>query len=72
MSRREVDLWRLPAWLRYAISLSLVGVIAGAGWYVGRNRPVPEWITRGLIPFLGWLVLGLAAIALVQWLRGKP
>ena len=67
-----MDVWKLPAWQRYAIALVLTAAIAGAGWYVGRNRPVPEWITGGLIPFLGWLVLALAAVAVVQWLRGKP
>jgi hypothetical protein len=67
-----LNLNRYSALARYTIALAITTFIAGAGWYVGRNRPVPEWITHGLIPFLGWLVLGLAAIALVQWLRGKP
>ncbi|HLP91158.1 MAG TPA: hypothetical protein VK184_21585 [Nostocaceae cyanobacterium] len=54
MSRKKVDLTTLPIWLQYSISLTVVAIVVTFAWFVGRNNPIPAWITTYLIPILGW------------------
>jgi len=61
----------LPQWLRYVIAMVVVAVVAAAGWFVGRENPVPPWIERYLIPGLGWLGLLLIVIAVGDWIRRR-
>ena len=65
MTGERVDLNRLPAWLQYLIALSVVAVVVGAAWAVGRDDPVPGWITHYLIPALGWLYIVLVVYVLL-------
>jgi hypothetical protein len=69
--RRRVDLFRLPAATRNALALAVVAVVVALAWWVGGDQPVPGWVSDGLIPALGWLVLALAAWRLVAWLRRR-
>jgi len=66
--RRRIDLFRLlsPA-ARTALALAVVAAVSLAAWWVGRDDPVPAWITKGLVPLLGWIWLALAAVALASW-----
>jgi hypothetical protein len=45
--------------------------IAGLAWFVGRDDPVPAWITDLLIPVLSVLVLILVAILILDWVRQR-
>lgn len=71
MSRNKLDLHNLPQRLQYLIAAVVVAVVAGAGWYVGRDRPVPTWIKVYLIPGLGWLGLLLIVVAVIDWVRRR-
>ncbi len=59
----------LPIRLRYTITLTLMILIAIAGFIIGRSRPVPPWIDQHLIPGLGWFGLILIAIVFIDWLK---
>jgi len=67
----RIDLRRLPAWLQYTIALAVVAVVAGLAWLVGRDDPLPDWMTGALIPALGWLYIVLFIIAIVIRLTRK-
>jgi uncharacterized membrane protein len=71
MSRKRIDLKKLPVWMQYLISLTVVAVIVAAAWLVGRDQPVPAWIMNVLIPVLGVLYLILLTIVIVRRLRRK-
>ena len=62
---RDIDLRRLPPYLRYPLALSIVAAVSALAWYVGRDRPVPAWIQHGM-PALGWIYLALLAVVVVQ------
>lgn len=67
--RRRVDLFKvLPPAARYALALAIIAAVALAGWWVGRDEPVPPAVGGFLVPLLGWLWLALAAVALASWL----
>lgn len=57
MLRKRVDLTKLPTWIQYSISLTVVASVVAVAWFVGRNKPVPPWIEVYLIPILGWSFL---------------
>ena len=61
MTRKKVDLTRLPKWQQYTISISVVtGIVALALTY-GSVDNVPQWIEKYLMPLLvlvGLVVLG--------------
>lgn len=70
--RTRIDLRRsLPARWRYAVALLIVGVVVAGAWWVGRDRPVPEWIGGTLVPALGWVYLLLLAVVLLRWLQRR-
>ncbi|HEX9106420.1 MAG TPA: hypothetical protein VF832_04320 [Longimicrobiales bacterium] len=70
--RRKVDLGgSLPRWGTLLLGGVITVAIALAAWWVGRDRPVPRWITHGLVPALGWIYLVLVAVALVAWWRRR-
>lgn len=70
--RRRIDLRRsLPAPWRYGIALLIVVAVVAGAWWVGRDRPVPEWIGGALVPALGWAYLFLLAFVLLRWLRRR-
>ncbi len=67
--RRKVTLETLPQWLKYLIALTLVSIVVTAAWFVGHNKPVPNWIENYLIPGLGWLGLVLILLVVIDWLK---
>ncbi len=72
MTGKNIDLRKLPAWLQYVIALSVVGIVVPAAWIVGRDQPVPSWITTKLIPALGWLYLVLFVyVILHRWFQKR-
>lgn len=71
MPDEPIDLRRLPVWLQYLIALSVVALVGGAAWLVGRDRPVPLWITHYLVPALGAIYLLLLVARLVRWARRR-
>jgi hypothetical protein len=66
MERERIDLRRLPVWLQYLIALTVVAVVSIAAWLVGRNRPIPNWITHYLIPILGWSYIVLFTFVMIN------
>jgi hypothetical protein len=69
---RRVDLFRLLTPVaRWVLAIAVIVAIALAGWWTGRDRPVPAWISQGLVPWLGWAYLALVAVALVSWWRRR-
>ena len=67
MPRMRVNLRTLPVWLQYVISLSAVALVVTAAWIVGRDRPIPFWITHYLIPILGWTYIALLVFLAIRW-----
>jgi hypothetical protein len=70
--RRRVDLFQLlsPA-ARAAVAVTLIVAVSLGAWWVGRDRPVPAWISDGLVPLLGWACIVLALLGLVSWWRRR-
>jgi hypothetical protein len=68
---QSIDLRRLPAWQRYLISLVVIAAVSAIAWVVGRNQPVPGWITTYLIPLLGWAYIVLVLFVVAMWLRRR-
>jgi peptidoglycan/LPS O-acetylase OafA/YrhL len=62
---------RLPRWVRWTLALTIVAAVFMAAWVVGRDDPIPEWISRGLVPALGWAYLVLLAVAGVHLIRKR-
>ncbi len=56
---------------QYVVAILVMAVVAAAGWYIGRDRPVPHWIQAYLIPGLAWFGLVLIVLALVDWIRRR-
>ncbi|MFL5496199.1 MAG: hypothetical protein ACJ8DC_17575 [Gemmatimonadales bacterium] len=71
-SRRRVDLRQLPPRQRYAIAIAVAAVVVALAWLVGRNRPVPPWVTGYLVPALGIAYLILTAVAVIDRIRRRP
>jgi hypothetical protein len=71
MPRKVVNLRTLSPWLQYSIALAVVAVVVGLAWLVGRDTPMPAWVTDVLVPALGWLYLIFFVFALFQRLRRR-
>ena len=69
--RSAIDLLGLPTWLQYVFAICVVALLAGSGWFAGRNDPVPAWLEDYVIPVLGWLGLLLIAIVLGDWVKKR-
>lgn len=57
MSRKKIDLTRLPMWLQYLISLSVVAIVAMFAYLISKDKPIPTWIEVYLIPILSWIFI---------------
>lgn len=71
MAGNNHDLRTLPVWLQYVIALTVVAVVVAVAWVVGRDDPVPGWITDDLIPILGWTYLALVVVVIVTRLARR-
>jgi heme A synthase len=72
MSHDPIDLRTLPVWLQYVISLTVVAVVAAAAWVIGKDQPVPNWLTTKMIPALGWVYIGLFTTVMIgRWVGKK-
>lgn len=67
--RAQFDLRRIPSWVQWMLSLSIVVFVSLAAWLVGRDQPIPAWINSALIPGLGWLYIGVFIILGVGLLK---
>lgn len=67
-SSDSIDLRRLPVWLQYVISLTVVGIVVALAWFVGGHKPAPYWITHYLVPILGVTYIVLVVYVIV-WRR---
>jgi len=56
---------------RWLIAALITAAVVTLAWFVGRDDPVPDWISKGLVPALGWIYLAMLAVALVHWLRRR-
>ncbi|RDE51780.1 MAG: hypothetical protein DVS81_03910 [Candidatus Accumulibacter meliphilus] len=56
---------------RWLIAALVTAAVVTLAWFVGRDDPVPDWISKGLVPALGWIYLVLLLVALVYWLRRR-
>jgi peptidoglycan/LPS O-acetylase OafA/YrhL len=64
VTRRRVDLGRLPRWLQYLIALAVVAVVVTAAWRSGGRTPPPAWAEGPMVTALGVLFLVLLTIGL--------
>jgi hypothetical protein len=70
--RIRIDLRRsLAPAARWGLALAIVAAVVLLAWHVGRDRPVPAWISDRLVPALGWIYLALVAVALVHLIRKR-
>lgn len=69
--RRRVDLGRLPGWLRYTIALIVMAVVVVLAVTFGSDTEVPGWVSNGLIPALGVIVLFLVADGIIRAVRRR-
>jgi len=67
MARRGINLRALPVWLQYAIALVVIALVVSLAWLVGRDRPVPGWLTHRFIPALGWVYLALCVYLIIYY-----
>ena len=65
MNKNKVNLHALPARVKYPIALAVIALVVAAARLVGGHRPAPEWLTRELIPVLGWVYLALCLYLIV-------
>lgn len=70
MNCKNINLARLPAWLRYTIAGCIAAIVMLVGWRVGASRPEPEWL--GPLRTI-WTVLGplLVVFFVVKWFSGR-
>jgi hypothetical protein len=71
MSRKRVDLHRLPIWLQYTIALATAALVILAALTVGRNHPGPAWITDYLIPIWRWVGVAVLFSLILSWVAKK-
>lgn len=57
--------------MRLAIANAVGSVVVALACFVGRDDQLPDWLSKGLVPALGWICLALLVVALVQWLRRR-
>jgi hypothetical protein len=69
VAKKRFDLSAASPRVRYLIALVVVAGVAGAGWYVGRDRPAPHWVEHYLVPGLAWVGLLLIIVAVFGRVR---
>jgi Na+/alanine symporter len=71
MSENQIDLRRLPVWLQYVISLTVLAIVVALAWFVGGHKPAPYWIAHYLVPILGvtYILLVLYVILSRRFLK---
>lgn len=69
--RWVVDLRQLGTRMRLVIAIAVTSAAVAAAWILGRDDPVPSWISDGLVPALGWIYLALLVVAGVHVLRRR-
>lgn len=73
MPQDQIDLRKLPRWQQYAIAFSALAVVVTAAWLIGKDQPVPSWLTIKIIPALGWIYIVLFVVAMIsRWAGKKP
>lgn len=65
MSRKKIDLTRLPIWLQYLISITIVGIVVVLAYLIGKDKPIPIWIEAYLISILSWTFIVLSVSIIV-------
>ena len=68
-NRKKINLNTLPAWQQYLIGIVVIAIVVAAAWIVGKDDPVPAWITNCLIPLLSVLGVILIVLAVGEWLK---
>jgi hypothetical protein len=63
---RRVDFRTLPSIVQWAIALLVVALVACLAWLVGRDDPVPGWISKEVIPAIAAVYLALGGWWLVR------
>lgn len=71
MSRRFINLGRLPLWQQNLIALAVIAAVFVLAWWVGRDEPIPLWIGDKLIPALGWIAIALVVFGLATRFFGR-
>lgn len=66
MKRIHINLRKLPIWLQYLISLSVVGIVVMFAYLSSKDRSIPIWIEAYLIPILSWTFLILFISVIVD------
>ncbi|MGC1375908.1 MAG: hypothetical protein WA821_06795 [Anaerolineales bacterium] len=70
MSRKKIDLHKLPVWLQYTIAIVTAAVVMFIAWNVGQSQPAPAWIAA-LIPFLQWVGVAVLFFVILRALFNK-
>jgi len=64
LGRHRVDFRRIRSpWLRYGLAAFVVVAIVGIAWRTGRDTALGESAFAWLVPWLGWGVVILLAVA---------
>ncbi|OUL31317.1 hypothetical protein BV372_20360 [Nostoc sp. T09] len=70
-TRKKVDLKTLPVFLQYVIALLVSTIVFALAWYVGKDKPIPDWIQNYIMPNLGWIGIVLLSYFFGRWLINK-
>lgn len=62
---KRIDLRRLPTWLQYFVSIGVVVFVVLLAWRVGKDDPIPSWVSEWFVPALAWVLLGLVIVAVI-------
>ena len=68
MSRKKVDLTKLPPWQQYLIAVLVAGLVFGLVYLLKGNQPQPAWIESLLIEKPAITALALVVLLVFIWL----
>lgn len=72
LGRHKVDLRQIRSpWLRYGIAVAVVLFVVGIAWLAWRDDPLVRSDVAWLVPWLGWGLIAILAVAVLLRLIGR-